>query len=160
MFSMKFRCTKFFLYDENVKSKIIFLLYKVLTVRVRVGGIEHRQPGATPPSLTVHMSTPSVYAQWVKSMRAKDALFHRYQGAALFPIKKDTFLMLILAMRVNENYVYKTVRDIFANSLCHQVKFKRYGGDPKEEYGDSRIVLRFLLRKFGNQVDKVQGWVG
>ncbi len=60
-------------------------------------------------------------------------------------------------MRINENYAYKTVRDVFSSSLILEVRDKNYGGDPKKEYGDSiRKVLRFLLRKFGNQVDKVQ----
>ncbi len=40
---------------------------------------------------------------------------------------------------------------IFANSLCHRVKFKRYGGDSNEDYGDNiRMILRFLLRKLLN----------
>ncbi len=96
------------------------------------------------------------YRQWLDEMKAKDELFAKYQPQ-YYPIKKASFLLFILAMRINENYAYKTVRDVFANSLCNEVRDKNYGGNPKKEYGDSiRKVLRFLLRKFGNQVDKVQ----
>ena len=59
-------------------------------------------------------------------------------------------------MRVIHKYAYATVKNVFINELNAYIIDNKLGGNPKLEYGDDlRNLLRSLLRKYGNQVYKV-----
>ncbi len=56
-----------------------------------------------PSTLRVRHYAVRVYCQFVDELKAKDNLFAQYQ-VEYFPIKKGSFLLFLLGMRINDKY--------------------------------------------------------
>ena len=95
------------------------------------------------------------YITWYNESVRIDSRLKMYQPEP-FPVKKATMLVYIYSMRVIHRYAYSTVKSVFINAFNSYIIDKKLGGNPKQEFGDDmKNLLRSLLRKYGNQVYKV-----
>ena len=94
------------------------------------------------------------YKQFYEDKCERDSKFKLHQPNP-FPIKKYTFAAFLYTQRVEKQYAHSTCVWAFLYGLCEYSKTRGYG-DYMSEYGDFlKDLLKGLLRKFGNIIDKV-----
>ena len=132
--------------SENSNSFIESLqnVSNIMTLRISIGTLKVREYAFRS------------YMTWYHESIQSDHRMKQYQPNP-FPINKGTMLVFIYSMRVQQKYAYSTVKNVFINELNTYIVENKLGGNPKKDFGsDLKNLLRALLRKYGNQIYKVE----